>query len=45
MLEGTLEQLQIPPVPSFASPLQSQRNSLAMPTISLGGVSEESVTI
>lgn len=35
MLEGTFETLQIPPMPSLASPLRSQQNTSTMPTISI----------
>ncbi|CAO2825313.1 unnamed protein product [Amaranthus hypochondriacus] len=38
MLEGTLDLLQIPPIPSLASPLRSHQNSTALDEISLGGL-------
>ncbi|CAO2825317.1 unnamed protein product [Amaranthus hypochondriacus] len=38
MLEGTLDLLQIPPIPSLASPLRSHQNSTTQGEISLGGL-------
>ncbi|KMT18584.1 hypothetical protein BVRB_2g027160 [Beta vulgaris subsp. vulgaris] len=41
MLEGTFETLQIPPMPSLASPLRSQQNTSTMSTISINGLLEQ----
>ncbi|CAO2825321.1 unnamed protein product [Amaranthus hypochondriacus] len=38
LLEGTLDLLQIPPIPSLASPLRSHQNSTTRGEISLGGL-------
>ncbi|CAO2825310.1 unnamed protein product [Amaranthus hypochondriacus] len=38
MLEGTLDLLQIPPIPSLASPLRSHQNSTTQGEILLGGL-------
>ncbi|XP_057522147.1 probable receptor-like protein kinase At5g39020 isoform X3 [Amaranthus tricolor] len=43
MLEGTLDLLQIPPIPSLASPLRSHKISTTLDEISLGGLFVSSI--
>ncbi|XP_057522108.1 probable receptor-like protein kinase At5g39020 isoform X2 [Amaranthus tricolor] len=44
MLEGTLDLLQIPPIPSLASPLRSHEISTTLDEISLGGLFVSSIS-